>query len=80
MRLASYKTERGALKYAGEIMRKFPSTKATPAPNLDFSYGVRVVTADGRSAMAGRRPRNYAAGYPADIMQGNFRIPNDGGL
>ena len=80
MRLASYKTERGAARYAREMMRKFPSIKATPAPLADFSYGVRVVTSDGRAAMAGKRPVRYGVSYPADILAGNFRVPNDGGL
>lgn len=76
MRLASYKTERGALRYAAEIMRKFPSVKAVTCPLRDFSYGVRVTTSNGETAMAGKRPRHY--GNALDYS--TFRIPNDKSL
>ena len=82
MKLASYKTERGAAKYAGEIMRKFSSVQALPAllPDQSFRYGVKVTTDQGNTAFSGKRPVNYGAGNPTDIMQGNFRIPNTAGL
>lgn len=75
-RLADYRTERGAAKYAAEIMRRFPSVTAFPIPSRSFGYAVMVKAPNGKSALAGKRPRNYGADDIQAAMQGNFRIPN----
>lgn len=78
MKIAQYKTERGAAKYASEIRRKFPSVKAqvVASPRDGFKYAILILTKEGKTAYAGLRPRHYE-----NIQQaGGMTIPNNGGL
>jgi len=75
MKLASYKTERGAQRYAAEIKRLWPSIQVSIVPDNSFRYGVRIVTPSGETAMAGKRPAHYDQ-YNAR----NMTLPNDKGL
>jgi len=78
MKIAQYKTERGAAKYAAEIKRKFPSikTQVVSSPRDGFKYGVLILTGNGQTAYAGVRPRHYE-----NIQQaGGMTIPNSRGL
>jgi hypothetical protein len=62
--IAEYKTERGATRYAKEIMAKFSHIKAYATPSNAFGYWVAVERTDtdrqGRRALAEKRPRNYS--------------------
>jgi hypothetical protein len=75
MKLAIYRTEKGAARYAAEIMRHFPSVKAQTVIVSDFKYGVKVTLASGKSAYAGKRPRGYGSMTAAQTS-----IPNREGL
>ncbi len=76
MNVQTYKTTKGAERYAGEIARKFSSVETAVVP-YGFVYAVLVTYPEpkGKTGLAGKRPRNYGARYPQDIMEGNFRIP-----
>lgn len=77
MKTAQYKTEKGAAKYAAEIVRKFPSVRAqvVASPRDPFKYAVLVITPTGK-AYAGLRPRHYGNAMQA----GGMTIPNTAGL
>lgn len=57
--VARYRTERGAARYAAEIMRRFPNVEAN-AQVYEFEWGVRVwFPFNNKRAWAMKRPRNY---------------------
>ena len=61
-RIARYRRQSAAVKYATEIHRKFPSVVAIIVQHpYDFGWAVQVTLPTGKTAYADKRPRNYAS-------------------
>lgn len=75
MKLARYRTEKGAWKYAQEIKRHFPSVKVQTIILSDFRHGVLIITPTGQGAYAGKRPVRYGV-----MTAAQANIPNSEGL
>lgn len=57
--IARYRTRKGAERYATEIALRFPGVKTHSVPN-GFEYSILVTLLDGATALAAKRPKNYA--------------------
>lgn len=59
MAIATYKTRAGAQWYANELAKAHPGCTFEVVPGNDWNFHVKVTTADGRTALAERRPANF---------------------
>lgn len=66
--IARYRTRQGAERYAAELEAKFPRHRARACIS-GFDWGVQVMLPDGRTAMAGKRPKGFG-------LQGNPKETN----
>src|SRR5690348_12982613 len=70
MAIATYKTRAGAQWYANELAKAHPGCTFEVVPGNDWNFHVKVTMADGRTALAERRPANF--GKDKWIMQPKF--------
>ena len=57
MPYASFRTTRGAERYAKDIKGRFPENRVSVVPNESWGWSVLVTMPDGRSALAAKRLR-----------------------